>query len=1601
MTQEQHHAATLDEVMALALAKTPSASLLLITPFLQQYYAQMHGDDLAERSPQDLAGAALAHLELAQERESGQALVHVYQPQPQDDGWHSPYAVAQIINDDMPFLVDSVTMEINRRGLKLHLIVHPQMRVKRDAGGRLLAVLPRDDRDPQALLESLIHVEMDRSDETDAYAEIEQGLLDILQDVRRAVQDWKAIQSGVRNVLQQAAQGHLSVEEAQESRDFLIWLLENHFTLLGARDYDLQEQEGRYALAPVMGTGLGILRDFPGEDVAPKEVPTQVKSILENGELLLLTKANARATVHRPGYLDYIGIKRFDAQGKVIGEHRLLGLYTSNVYSISPLEIPIVRRKVKQVLAQANFLPKSHMEKTLLSIIESYPRDELFEITAQELFEITLGILRLQERQTTRLFVRRDMFGRFVSCFVFVPREKYNTEIRLRIQNVLMDAFHGISCDFQPLLSESVLARIHFTIRTVPGTHVALDMQQLQNRVVQATRRWQDDLADALAVRFDAAQGGTLNRRYGSAFPAGYVENYPVAAAVQDIEMFEQLSEAAPLGMYLYQAESGEKAGLRFKLYQKHASITLSESLPMLECLGVRVLDERPYKVQLVDGTQLWMHDIGLEPGAGAEIEFEQIRPLFQELFACVWRGAVENDNFNRLALTAQLHWRQIVILRAYAKYFKQIGLPYSQAYIEDTLTAYPKLARKLVHLFAARFDPALTLSRDLTIDTLGSEIRTGLDQVSNLDQDKILRQYFETINATWRTNFYQRDSAGQPKSWVSFKFNPVQIPALPEPKPMFEIFVYSPRVEGVHLRGGKVARGGLRWSDRREDFRTEILGLVKAQMVKNTVIVPVGSKGGFYVKNPPPASNREAFMQEGIECYKTFLRGLLDLTDNLAGDQVVPPPDVVRHDPDDTYLVVAADKGTATFSDIANSVSQEYGFWLGDAFASGGGNGYDHKKMGITARGAWESVKRHFRELGHDTQTQDFTVAGVGDMSGDVFGNGMLLSEQIRLVAAFDHRHVFLDPAPDSAASFHERQRLFVLPRSSWDDYDKNLISAGGGVYPLSLKSIPISPQMKAVLGVAVDQMTPNELKSAILKAPVDLLYNGGIGTYFKASFESHPQVGDRANDAIRIDGREIRARVVAEGGNLGCTQNGRIEAAQCGVRLNTDAIDNSAGVDCSDHEVNIKILVNVMVARGTMTMPQRNELLSAMTEEVGLLVLQDNYYQTQCLSLLTRRGDQLLEGQGRLMRTLEAARRLNRKIEFLPSDEQLNERKNARKGLTAPENAVIMAYTKMWLFDELVASDVPDDSFFEPALLSYFPRPLQSRFAAAIASHPLRREIIATVVVNQLVNRVGNTLVHRVQEETGASVADVVRAYVLVRETCGLQALWVQIDALDTQVPDAVQGRMLTDLTRFTQRAVLWFLRHRQQESLADVIRLYAPRIAQLRQQIPALLARPENAASAALAQQWIDERVPNELAHIIASLELMLPSLDLIELSMEGQYDLDLAAQVYFALDQLLSHDWLRQQIIALPTGSHWQALARASLRDDLAWRQRTLTVSILKGATPGAAVEDLLAQWQQQHPQQMQRAQRVLADLQALGQADLAMLSVALRELRNLL
>jgi len=1590
-----------DAVLALAASRgLPSAQQKIIEGFAREYFRRLDSEDLAERTPEDLLGGLLSHLQLGQERVPGRAKVRVFSPTAGEDGWGSRHSVIQIVNDDMPFLVDSTTLEINRQGLTLHLIAHPIYAVERDAQGRLQSIAPRA-QSPSAPRESWIHVEVDRLVDAEQRDALAAGIERVLADVRAGVQDWKPMLARMEEAIAELerAPAGLPRDTVDESRAFLQWLADDHITLLGYRQHDLVQEKGEFALRLVPGSGLGLLRETAQEQLSASfaALPREARALAGAPlPVLVVTKSNTRSTVHRAGYTDYIGVKRYNNKGEVIGEHRFIGLFTSTAYSARVSETPLLRGKVQAIAQRAGLPPGGHLAKALDHILETYPRDELFQIGDEDLYDTALGILALGERQRLRLFMWRDPFDRFVSCLVYVPRETYSTDLRVKFQRILLNAFNGTSAEFDVLLSEALLARIHFTVRTTPGQMPVFERKDIERKLAAAARRWDDELRDSLIDAEGEAAGLPLFKAWSAAFPPGYRHHVSARDAVPDVRKLAGLSPEAPLALSLYQRDDAELGALGLKVYRFGEPLVLSDVLPLLEHMGVRVIGESSWRIG-PDGRAgpIALHDFELQAPLSGEIEAETLARLFEDAFARVLRGEIESDEFNRLVLLAGLAAEEVVVLRAYAKYLKQIGFAQLQATIAATLAAHPRLARMVVSLFKLRFDPQRADEQGATSQV--NAIEKALEKVSNISEDRVLRQLLALVQATLRTNFWRTGvghsgASGPRRHFLSFKLDSARVPGLPQPRPLYEIFVYSPRFEGIHLRGGKVARGGLRWSDRPDDFRTEVLGLVKAQMVKNTVIVPVGSKGGFVLKKAPPATDRDAYMKEGIACYQDYLRGLLDLTDNLIAGKAVPPPQVVRADGDDPYLVVAADKGTATFSDYANQISQEYGHWLGDAFASGGSVGYDHKAMGITARGAWESVMRHFREMGLDTQSTDFTVVGVGDMSGDVFGNGMLLSPHIRLVAAFDHRHIFIDPQPVAAATFIERKRLFALPRSSWADYDTSLISEGGGVWARSEKSIPVSPQAREALGITAERLTATELVSAILRAPVDLLYNGGIGTYVKASAESHTDVGDRANDALRVNGNELRCKVVGEGGNLGFTQRGRIEAALAGVRLYTDAIDNSAGVDTSDHEVNIKILLGLAVAEGKLTPEQRNTLLPTMTDDVAALVLRDNYFQTQALSVGRYLAPDLLDEQARFMRFLEKNGRLDRAIEFLPTDDEIAQRKARGLGLTTPEQAVLLAYSKMWLSDELVASDLPEDPWIATALNRYFPASLQQKFGDNVARHPLRREIIATHVLNSMVNRVGSTFVFQLAELTGVTPPQVVRAYLLSREVFASVPLWEQIEALDNRVADKVQCDLIVEWRRLISRATSWFLRSRRLEEPTERgVRRLAPAVSYLR----TLLER--EAAGSPRVAAWVDAGVPMALAQHVGAADRLFSALDIAEVAEAGHAALDVTSEVHFGIGERLGLEKLRQQIELLPADSHWQVLAKVALAGDLADLHRSIALDAV--AHPGTAAEKL-SSWEARNPMAFARAKRLLAELAEAASPDLAMLSVALRELRNL-
>lgn len=1591
-----------------ALAQHVSEQALpQVALFAEQFFGIIALEELTQRRLSDLVGCTLSAWRMLEQFDHAKPQVRAFNPDYEKHGWQSTHTAVEILHGDIPFLVDSVRMELNRHGYSIHTLQNSVFSVRRDQNGQLLEILPRGTQGEGVLQEALMFLEIDRCSSSAELKTLEKAIHEVFGDVRMSVADFQPMKAKARELLAWLDRAKLKVDktELDEIKVYLNWLLDNHFTFLGYEEFTVAPTADGGSMVYDEKSLLGLSKRLrTGLSAEELHIEPEAVAYLREPQLLSFAKAAVPSRVHRPAYPDFVSIRELDAKGNVVKECRFMGLYTSAVYAESVWNIPYIRRKVDVIKQRSGFDSSAHLGKELAQVLEVLPRDDLFQTPVDDLFNTALAIVQIQERNKIRVFLRRDPYGRFCYCLAYVPRDVYSTETRMKIQQVLMERLQATDCEFWTFFSESVLARVQFILRVDPKNKTQIDPVRLEKEVIQACRSWKDDYAGLMVESLGEAQGTNVLAEFPGGFPAGYRERFAPHSAVVDMQHLLSLSNDKPLVMSFYQPLAQGDQQLHCKLYHADTPLPLSDVLPILENLGLRVLGEFPYKLRRADGREFWIHDFAFTYAEGLDVDIQQLNDTLQDAFIHIVGGDAENDAFNRLVLTAAMPWRDVALLRAYARYLKQIRLGFDLSYIAATLINHADIAKELVRLFRTRF----YLARKLTAEDLEDKqqkleqaILAALDNVAVLNEDRILRRYLDLIKATLRSNFFQADASGAAKSYFSFKLSPRLIPEIPRPVPKFEIFVYSPRVEGVHLRFGDVARGGLRWSDREEDFRTEVLGLVKAQQVKNAVIVPMGAKGGFVPRKMPVGGSRDEVMAEGIACYRIFISGLLDITDNLKEGEVVPPINVVRHDADDPYLVVAADKGTATFSDIANGIAAEYGFWLGDAFASGGSAGYDHKGMGITAKGAWVSVQRHFRERGIDVQKDNVTVIGIGDMAGDVFGNGMLLSDKLQLVAAFNHMHIFIDPNPDAAKSFAERKRLFDLPRSSWADYDAKLISEGGGIFLRSAKSITITPQMKARFDIAADKLAPTELLNALLKAPVDLLWNGGIGTYVKSSKESHADVGDKANDALRVDGRELRAKVVGEGGNLGMTQLGRVEFGLHGGASNTDFIDNAGGVDCSDHEVNIKILLGEIVSGGDMTEKQRNKLLAEMTDDVSELVLGNNYKQTQALSLAERRARERVGEYKRLMNALESAGKLDRALEFLPSDEELNERATNGQGLTRPELSVLISYSKIDLKESLLKSLVPDDDYLAREMETAFPAILTEKFGDAMRRHRLKREIVSTQIANDLVNHMGITFVQRLKESTGMSAANVAGAYVIVRDLFRLPHWWAQIEALDYKVPAELQLQLMDELMRLGRRATRWFLRSRRNElDAARDVAHFAPRIEALVGRLDELLEGPAREQWLARYQSFVEAGTPEELARVVAGTSHLYTLLPIIEAADVTGKDTSEVATAYFAVGGALELSWYLQQITNLPVETNWQALAREAFRDDLDWQQRAITVSVLQMAEGPQEIEARVALWLDQHQRLVDRWKAMLVELRSATGTDYAMYAVANRELMDL-
>jgi glutamate dehydrogenase len=1576
--------------------------------FAKRYFASSSRTELAKFTEQEIFDSVVDAWKFIQERKTSTPKIQFVQRRLDKDQTRQSGTSIYILVDDMPFLVDSIRQGLNRAGAIIRNVNNAVIQVERVAKGRatagkLKSISPT--KNPTSKAEAISCINCASISEFQSRI-IEKEIRDTLKHVAIAVKDFKGMcnkAAEVRETLMANAKSlPVSNEEIKESSAFLAWLIDNHFTFLGYEEYKVKKPKSGAVIELQKQSLLGISKYKSGlkPKAALKDLSKGIGDLILKKQICNFAKSGTRSKVHRPAYYDYVIVKEFDGKGDVVTEHRFVGLYTSSVYYRAALDIPLVRKKVNAVLDRSGFAPNGHSIKDLLQVINVFPRDELFQISKDQLFNTALEITQIQETRTSKLFIRKDSYGKFFSCMAYIPRDIYNTKVRTGIQDFLAQELQAEEVEFTTYFSESVLARLHFILR-VPNIHsVKYDLAALEAKMIEVVTPWEDYFLEALQRQLHDQEAQRLHQVYANCYSSAYKEAYNTEEAVKDIARIESVVASKNLALDLDVCSSEVGAEFSFKIFSYQHQLFLSDVSPILENLGLNIISEKAFKLEPECEHAVWLHDFSLyKKNTGAGKYTRELKQNFEDAFNSIWQQKIDDDSFNALVVTAGINWRDSALLRAYSAYLKQIQFGYTPNFVAETLSTHKVIAKLLVRYFYSLFEPKNSKSPRRQTDKLKSELLASIDNVANLSEDSVLRAYLNLIDATLRTNFFQNDENGSVKDYFSFKFSPGEIEGIPLPKPKYEIFVFSRRVEGVHLRGGAVARGGLRWSDRSEDYRTEVLGLVKAQQVKNSVIVPVGAKGGFYVKEA--AADREAFMKLGVECYKTFISGLLDITDNVVSGKLIPPAAVVRRDTDDPYLVVAADKGTATFSDIANGIAEKYGFWLGDGFASGGSNGYDHKAMGITAKGAWVSVQRHFRELGTNVQQQDFSVVGIGDMSGDVFGNGMLLSKHICLVAAFNHLHIFIDPSPNSAKSFRERSRLFKKPRSNWADYDSKLISKGGGVFSRSAKSIKVTPEMKSRFAIEQDSLTPDQLISLLLVSPVDLIWNGGIGTYIKSKLESHSDVGDKANDILRVNGSDLRCKVIGEGGNLGVTQAARIEFGLHGGVSLTDFIDNSAGVDCSDHEVNIKILLNKLQANKKLTMLRRNRLLESMTDDVSELVLANNYSQVQAIGVVNSQVDIRNKEYSDLITYLEKYAGLDRALEFLPSEELLEERAAKEQYLTRPEISVVTSYMKMFLKEQLSVVDYIGEDYLLPYLYSAFPQKLVKAYKKEIHEHPLRKEIIATQLANSVVNLLGPSFVYRMADSTASTVAEVVKAIVIAKDIFQVESSWREIEALDYKIDSEVQAEMMMRLIRLVRRATRWLLRNRRSNLCFDAeIAFFTQKIGQCRKMLPAKLPGDFQIMFEEKLEHLLDKKVPLELATEICRCDFLFSATSFAEISGTSGEKLSKVVDIYYSIGEQLQLNWLGKIINQLPVDNYWQALARETYLDDLAWQQRALTYNVVSSGQSVTNAKSLVNAWVASNEEAISRASNMLAQLQGETQPDYSMFSIALRELLNL-
>jgi glutamate dehydrogenase len=1540
-----------------------------------------------------------------------------------------------MVNIDQPFLIDSVTNFLEKNGYKLELLVHPVLGVQRTVEGKLISLVDLKETHPltnssfssslKDVISNNANLRLENGEnqsintpESIAYIQIKSNLkknqienlqLEInklITQVRNVVADWPSIRNKL-NVLRThienltEKQGLPSKIERNDMLDFINWLERGHFVFLGARYFSVNNLEKSKKTikkndtilcfdTKAHNTNLGLFRDESftnNDDMVPAfcRTPFVIKDKASaDWPYFSITKTNARSTVHRPSRIDSIEFIDWDRHGKPQGLYQFIGIFTKIAFTGSAFETPIISRKVQKVFNQFGLSPQWHDGKTLITIINSIPRDELFYMEEDQIYNISQNTLNMNDQHSLTLSIRPDLYGRYVTVIVFLAKERYSVALKGRMHKILEHQLKGKISSDNVLLGELDYARLIFVINFPHPCSVTYNQAEIEKALLEAAQSWEDYLERLINSRYDEEDTATLLARYQNAFPSSYVDVFKPEQAVVDIDYIEKITDENPINLYLYKDKHHKT--LRVKIFHARHALSLSTLLPVLQNLGLQVIAETSYTLEK-DGYPVWIHDFEVDSMAIENWKVNHANII--SAFHHIWNGTAENDILHQLIFKAGLNVAQITVVRSYLKFLRQVQLPYSFAFLAETLTNYADLTRCFIELFEQRFTLKRTKANKIETSHLMNDIYRHLEKVNRLDHDRILRRLLNAIEATVRTNYFQSHN-GQKKDelkpYLSFKFDCRKLDDLPQPSPLYEIFIYSPRVEAAHLRGAKVARGGIRWSDRPEDFRTEILGLMKAQTVKNAVIVPLGSKGGFVVKNQAKFTDHDLLMKEVISCYQMMMRGMLDITDNLVKGKIVHPSQVIRYDEDDPYLVVAADKGTAEFSDIANAISHEYSFWLDDAFASGGSDGYDHKKMSITARGVWESVKRHFRELKHDCQRTPFTAVGVGDMSGDVFGNGMLQSSKIRLLAAFNHKHIFLDPDPDPKISYTERKRLFELPHSTWKDYNPDLISAGGGVFERSTKSIKLSQECRQAFGISHTEINPDELIKHLLCLPVDLLYFGGIGTFIKSSSETHADVGDRSNNEIRVDAKTISAKIIGEGANLALTQRARIEYALKGGRLNTDAIDNSAGVDCSDHEVNLKILFSTLGDK--ISRVERNALLKEMTNDVARLVLADNYRQTQIITVMEAARSADINTYQSLIKALETEVRLDRSLEALPDDEILEQRRTRNQGMTRPELSVLLAYSKNALYEKILNSPLPDTASYRSWFNSYFPEIIQQRYSAALNLHPLRREITSTVLANEVINRVGPAFIYEITQTCGVSDVDVTKAFFLASEILDLKKLWLQIDSLDDLTISDVQTQVLLELNQSLEQVILWFLRHSEVKSTSFTS------LHHLSLQMPEKLHGDQQQIFQLRNHAFIQMGISSAISHSLALIPLLPALLDIMYLGKKHHNSAGVA-QTYFSLRSKMGLDWLTMQAAQIHADAEWQRSARSILIDDLAQLQVKLTNRVIVESG-----DNNVDAWLQKNRDQIHHIHPILANIKSSGHSDLGMLSYAMRQLERL-